>query len=178
MFTGSRNIFWGTSLGVQCLRLHTPSAGGPGSTLGRETINRSHMPQLRPSTAKQINIFKKERKKRNICGGSYIPLALLWVLQIARCKDVVQNLIGKRPSSEKLRPRESRTSSRSPRLLVEELGLKPRSAGSCLVLLSTLGLKYSEANGLNYPGNAYKCKNKWTTKLASQKEFSSPTHAF
>ena len=92
---------------------------------------------------------------------SYIRLALLWVLKIARCKDVrVQKLIGKRPYSKKLRPREGTTSSRSPRLLVEELGRKPRSAGSCLVLFSTLGLKYSEANGLDYPGNAYKCKNK------------------
>ena len=57
-------------------------------------------------------------------------------------------------------PENEQTLSRSPRLLVEELGLKPRSAGSCLVLLSTLGLKYSERNGLDYPGNAYECKDK------------------
>ena len=92
---------------------------------------------------------------------SYICLAPLWVLQIARCKDVrAQKLIGKRPYSEKPRPREGTTSSRSPRLLVEELGPKPRPAGSCWVLFSTLGLKYSEANGLDYQGDAYKCKNK------------------
>ncbi|TEA39938.1 hypothetical protein DBR06_SOUSAS10310031, partial [Sousa chinensis] len=33
------------SLVVQCLRLHAPNAGGPGSIPGQGT--RSHMPQLR-----------------------------------------------------------------------------------------------------------------------------------
>ena len=37
--------FLGTSLVVQWLRLHSPSAGGPGSIPGQGT--RSHMPQLR-----------------------------------------------------------------------------------------------------------------------------------
>ena len=40
----------GTSLVVQWLRLHAPNAEGPGSILGQRT--RSHMPQLRPGTAK------------------------------------------------------------------------------------------------------------------------------
>ena len=35
---------------VQWLRLHIPSAGGPGSILGQGT--RSHMPQQRPSAAR------------------------------------------------------------------------------------------------------------------------------
>ena len=40
----------GTSLAVQWLRLHAPNAGGLGSIFGQGT--RSHMPQLRPGTAK------------------------------------------------------------------------------------------------------------------------------
>ena len=44
----------GTSLAVQWLRLCTPDAWGLGSIPGLGT--RSHMPQLRPSTAKYINI--------------------------------------------------------------------------------------------------------------------------
>ena len=35
---------------AQWLRLHAPSAGGPGFVSGRGT--RQHMPQLRPSAAK------------------------------------------------------------------------------------------------------------------------------
>lgn len=50
--------------------------------------------------------------------------------------------------------------------------LKPRSAGSCLVLLSTLGLKYSKGNEFDYVGNVYGCKDNWATKLAPQKELS------
>ena len=41
--------FW-TSLVVQWLRLHAPSAGGPGLIPGQGT--RSHMQQLRPDMAK------------------------------------------------------------------------------------------------------------------------------
>ena len=40
----------GTSLAVQWLRLHAPSAGSPGSIPGQGT--RSHKPQLRPGAAK------------------------------------------------------------------------------------------------------------------------------
>ena len=43
---------------VQWLRLCTPNAGDPGSILGQGT--RSHMLQLRPGTAKLINIKKKK----------------------------------------------------------------------------------------------------------------------
>ena len=46
----------GTSLVIQWLKLHAPKAGGLGSIPGQET--RSHMPQLRPSTAKSINQLK------------------------------------------------------------------------------------------------------------------------
>ena len=54
----------GTSQVAQCLRLHAPNAGAPGSILGRRTRShmlqlrvyvlqqRSHMLQLRPSAAK------------------------------------------------------------------------------------------------------------------------------
>ena len=45
------------SLVVQRLRLHTPSAGGLSSIHGQET--RCCIPQLRPSVAKLIIIFKK-----------------------------------------------------------------------------------------------------------------------
>ena len=45
----------GTSLVVQWLRVHDPNACGPSSIPGQET--RSHMPQLRPGAAKQINVF-------------------------------------------------------------------------------------------------------------------------
>ena len=44
----------GTSLVVQWLRLHAPNAEGQGSIPGQGT--RSHMPQLRPSTTKQVDI--------------------------------------------------------------------------------------------------------------------------
>ena len=44
----------GTSLVAQWLRLRIPNAGGLGSIPGQGT--RSHMPQLRPYAAKQINI--------------------------------------------------------------------------------------------------------------------------
>ena len=38
-----KKLVWGTSLAVQWLRLHVPSAGGPGSFPGRGT--RSRTPQ-------------------------------------------------------------------------------------------------------------------------------------
>ena len=38
-----REVVRGTSLVAQCLRLHAPSAGGPGSIPGQGT--RSHVPQ-------------------------------------------------------------------------------------------------------------------------------------
>ena len=41
---------------VQWLRLHTPNAGGLGLILGQGI--RSHVLQLRPGIAKQINILK------------------------------------------------------------------------------------------------------------------------
>ena len=46
---------------VQWLRLHAPNGGSPGSIPDQRT--RSHMPQLRPSAAKQINknLFKNYR---------------------------------------------------------------------------------------------------------------------
>ena len=43
----------GTSLVVQWLRLHAPNAGALGSIPGQETINRSHMLQLRVGMPKQ-----------------------------------------------------------------------------------------------------------------------------
>ena len=43
----------GTSLVVQWLRLRAPHAGSPDSIPGQGT--RSHMLQLRPGTAKQVN---------------------------------------------------------------------------------------------------------------------------
>ena len=52
----------GTSLVVQCLRLHAPNARGPGSIPGEGT--RSHMLQLRPSTAEN----KQANKKTKQCG--------------------------------------------------------------------------------------------------------------
>ena len=52
---------------VQCLRLHTPSAGDLDSFPGWGT--RSHMPPLRPGTAKEIN-KNKYFKKLKIIGGS------------------------------------------------------------------------------------------------------------
>ena len=36
---------WGTSLGVQWIRLHTPNAGGPGSNFGQG--GRFHLSQLK-----------------------------------------------------------------------------------------------------------------------------------
>ena len=45
-----KELTLGTSLVVQWLRLHAPSAGGPGLIPGQGTG--SHMPQLRPGTAK------------------------------------------------------------------------------------------------------------------------------
>ena len=48
--THSTNIFWGTSLVAQWLRLCPPNAGGLGSIPGWGT--RSHMLQLGPGTAK------------------------------------------------------------------------------------------------------------------------------
>ena len=52
---------WGTSLVVQWLRLHPPDAEDLGSIPGQRT--RSHMPQLRPMTAK-----KKKKKKQTDMG--------------------------------------------------------------------------------------------------------------
>ena len=59
------NAFLGTSLVVQWLRLCAPNAGGPGLIPGQGTrshmpqlrvhmpqLKRSHVPQLRPGTAK------------------------------------------------------------------------------------------------------------------------------
>ena len=46
----ARILVWETSLVVQWLRLHAPNAGDPGLIPGQGT--RSHMPQLRPGTAK------------------------------------------------------------------------------------------------------------------------------
>ena len=55
---GNQRDFPGWSLMIQWLRLCPPNAGGPGSILGQRI--RSHMSQLRPSTAKGINIKKKK----------------------------------------------------------------------------------------------------------------------
>ena len=48
-----KQILLGTSLVVQWLRFGGPNEGGPVSIPGQGT--RSHMPQVRPGTAKQIN---------------------------------------------------------------------------------------------------------------------------
>ena len=50
---GAIQAKWGTSWVVQGLRRRTPNAGGSGSIPGQGT--RSHMLQLRATTAKQIN---------------------------------------------------------------------------------------------------------------------------
>ena len=50
-----------TSLVVQCLRLHTPNAGGPSSIPGKGT--RSHMLQLRPDPANKFFFFNERKKK-------------------------------------------------------------------------------------------------------------------
>ena len=55
----------GTSLVVQWLRLHTPSAGGPGSIPGRGT--RSHMPQLR------VRMRSEERRVGKECRSRWSP---------------------------------------------------------------------------------------------------------
>ena len=49
------HVVFGTSLVVQWLRLHTRSAGGQGLIPGQGT--RSHVPQVRPGTAKEISKF-------------------------------------------------------------------------------------------------------------------------
>ena len=49
------HVVFGTSLVVQWLRLHTLSAGGQGLIPGQGT--RSHVPQVRPGTAKEISKF-------------------------------------------------------------------------------------------------------------------------
>ena len=61
------NSVFETSLVVQWLRFCAPSAGGLGSVPGggtRSTCHnkdrRSHVPQLRPSAAKSINVFLKD----------------------------------------------------------------------------------------------------------------------
>ena len=51
---------------VQWLRLHTPNAGGLGLTFGQGI--RSHVLQLRPGTAKQINKNKYLKKLVIIIG--------------------------------------------------------------------------------------------------------------
>ena len=53
--TSCKKSIGGTSLVVWWLRLPTPNAGDPDLTPGQGT--RSKMPQLRPSTAKQINKY-------------------------------------------------------------------------------------------------------------------------
>ena len=86
-----KDVKLGTSLVVQWLRLCTPNAGGPGfdpwsgneiphatsksssaTTKGLACHNkdrRSFEPQLRPSTAKKINIFKKVTSNRSRVGS-------------------------------------------------------------------------------------------------------------
>ena len=49
------HVVFGTSLVVQWLRLHTLSAGGQGLIPGQGP--RSHVPQVRPGTAKEISKF-------------------------------------------------------------------------------------------------------------------------
>ena len=49
---------------VQWLRLHTANAGGSGSIPGQGT--RSHVLQLRATTAKQINRCLKKKKKDHV----------------------------------------------------------------------------------------------------------------
>ena len=53
---------------VQWLSLGAPKVGGPGSIPAQET--RSHMQQLRPAKAEEINFKKyKEEKQRNFYNG-------------------------------------------------------------------------------------------------------------
>ena len=54
--TSYKKSIGGTFLVVWWLRLPTPNVGDPGLIPGQGT--RSNLLQLRPSTAKQINIFK------------------------------------------------------------------------------------------------------------------------
>ena len=49
---------------VQWLRLHAPSAEGPGLTPGQGT--RSHKPKLRPGTDKKQN-KQKEQLRKQMC---------------------------------------------------------------------------------------------------------------
>ena len=52
-----RELSCGTSLVIQWLRLHVPNAEGPGLSPGQGT--RSHMLQLRPSTARERELSCK-----------------------------------------------------------------------------------------------------------------------
>ena len=49
---------------VHWLRLCTPNGGDPGLVPGQGT--RSHIPQLRPGTTKEINLGFKKKKKRKL----------------------------------------------------------------------------------------------------------------
>ena len=55
----------GTSLGVQWLRLCPPNAGDLGSFPGQGT--RSHVPQPRPGTVKEVNESKIKKNKQTTC---------------------------------------------------------------------------------------------------------------
>jgi hypothetical protein len=70
------------------------------------------------------------------------------ISQIARCKDtgvskLMRNYLpGYQKDTEA--KEETRPRSKSHRELAGELGLHPRSAGACLILLPAFDLKYSE----------------------------------
>lgn len=53
------------------VNLRIPNAGGPGLLPGHGTINRSHMPQLRPVTAKQINKYLKNQTNCSLIGQCF-----------------------------------------------------------------------------------------------------------
>ena len=58
------SILSGISLVALWLRLHTPNVGGLDLIPPQRT--RSHMLQLRPYKAKEVNIFKKKKKEITI----------------------------------------------------------------------------------------------------------------
>ena len=62
--TNDKNMFQGTSLVVQWVRLHAPNAGGPGSIPGQE-MRSACMPQLRSPHAATKSLHATT--KRSAC---------------------------------------------------------------------------------------------------------------
>ena len=59
----------GTSLVVQGLRLHAPSAGGPGLIPGQAA--RSHMPQLKVLRVATKTHHSPNKQTKTLCNGLY-----------------------------------------------------------------------------------------------------------